>query len=127
MAMNYEIPFARAQNQLHVAKISSSGGKVGKKRSIFLPQLADSLLNTNISSRISERSFKQISFHAKFTFSTIFEAATTHLLGLGHRRKYLCNFNTVKEKTYKPSLLCVPCQSNSKTIEARDDPQSHSS
>jgi hypothetical protein len=117
MAMNYEIPFARAQNQLHAAKISSEGDKIGKKRSIFWPYLADSLLNTNISSRISERFFKQISFHAKFTFSTMFEAATTHLLGHGHRRKYLCNFNTVKEKTYKPSLLCVPCQGNNNAIE----------
>ena len=37
MAMNYEIPFARAQNQLHAAKISSGGDKIGKKRSIFRP------------------------------------------------------------------------------------------
>jgi len=114
-----EILFARAQNQLLAAKISSNGGTVGVKRPVFSLQLAGSLLNTKISSRTSKRFFKQISFHAKFTFSTMFEAATAHLLLLdrGHRRKYLCNFTTAKEKTYKPSLLCVPCQGNNYTIE----------
>jgi hypothetical protein len=127
MAMNDEILFARTKSQLLAAKISSNGGTVGIKRPIFSLQLAGSLLNTKISSRTSKRFFKQISFHAKFTFSTMFEAEAAHLLDRGHRRKYLCNFITVKEKTYKPSLLCAPCQGNNNTIETQDDPQSHSS
>jgi len=115
--MNYEIPFARAQNQLHAARISFGDETIGKKKSIFWPKQADLLLNTDISSRISERSFKQISFHAKFTFGYMFKAATTHLLDHGHRRKYLCNFNSAKEKTCKPSLLCVPWLSNDETTD----------
>jgi hypothetical protein len=107
-AVNNEIPFARAQNQLHAAKISFGGETIGKKRSVFWPQPADSLLDTIISSRISECSLKQISFHAKLTFSDLFTAATICLPNHGHRRKYLCNLDAIKEKTYKPSLLCVP-------------------
>ncbi len=98
MAMNYEILFVRAQNQLRVAGISLSGGTVDIKGSIFSLQSAGSLLNTNISSRISERFFKQISFHAKFTFSAMSRATTTRLPAYRHRRKYLCNFYYRKRK-----------------------------
>jgi hypothetical protein len=68
MVVNYEILFARAQNQLHSAKISSKNGNLGTKSFICSPYFADFLLKTNTPSRISERFFKQISFHAKFTF-----------------------------------------------------------
>jgi hypothetical protein len=68
--MNYEILFARAQNQLSVAKISPNGGIFDINRSILLPKLADSLPNTNTPSRVSERFIKQISSHTEPTFFT---------------------------------------------------------
>jgi hypothetical protein len=60
-AVNYEIPFARAQNQLHAANISFGGETIGRKRPIFWPQPADSLLDTNII-----LSDKQMLFQADF-------------------------------------------------------------
>jgi hypothetical protein len=65
--MNYEIPFAPSRNQLSDAKFSSNGGIFDMHRLILFSQLADLLLNSNTPSRVSERFFKQISFHAKFT------------------------------------------------------------
>lgn len=67
MVVSYEILFTRAQNQLHGAKISSKYGNLGIKRFICPLKLADFMLKTNTPSRISERFFKQISFHAKYT------------------------------------------------------------
>jgi len=67
MIVCYEIRIGRAQNQLHGADISSKNDNLGIKRSIFPLKLADFMLKTNTPSRISERFFKQISFHAKFT------------------------------------------------------------
>jgi hypothetical protein len=67
MVVSYEILFTRAQNQLHGAKISSKYGNLVIKRLICPLKLADFMLKTNTPSRISERFFKQISFHAKYT------------------------------------------------------------
>jgi hypothetical protein len=67
VAMNYEIPFARVQNQLSDAKIATKGGNFSIKGLILFSQLADLLSNSNTPSRVSECFFKQISFHAKFT------------------------------------------------------------
>jgi hypothetical protein len=67
MIVSYEIPFTQAQNQLHGAKISSKYGNLGIKIFVCLLKLADFMLKTNTPSRISERFFKQISFHAKHT------------------------------------------------------------
>ena len=68
MNVSYEILFAGAQSQLFVAKLSRDWGTLGIKKFIFFSQLADFLLNINTPSRASERFFKQISFHARFTF-----------------------------------------------------------
>jgi len=76
MAMNYEILFARAQNQLSDAKISARGGIFDINQSVVLPRLADSLPNTNTPSRVSERFIKQISFHAEPTFLPILKVAS---------------------------------------------------
>jgi hypothetical protein len=65
--VSYEILFTRAQNQLHGAKISSKYGNLGIERLICPFKLADFMLKTNTPSRISERFYKQISFHAKST------------------------------------------------------------
>ena len=67
MAMSYEIPFARAQNQLSDAKIAINGGNFDMQGLILLSQLAGFLSNSNTPSRVSECFFKQISFHAKST------------------------------------------------------------
>ena len=67
MVVSYEILFTRAQNQLHGAKISFKCGNLGINRFIFNLKLADFMLKTNTPSRISERFFKQIPFHAKYT------------------------------------------------------------
>ena len=47
MAVSYEILFARAQNQLLVAKISCNRGIFGIKKFTFFSQLADLMLNPN--------------------------------------------------------------------------------
>jgi hypothetical protein len=65
--VSYEIITARAQNQLHGAKISSKCGNLGVKRFICPLKLAVFMLKTNAPSRISECFIKLISFHAKFT------------------------------------------------------------
>jgi len=67
MVVSYEICFVRAQNQLHGAKMSSKYGNLDVNRFICSLKLANFVLKTNTPSRISERFFKQISFHAKFT------------------------------------------------------------
>jgi len=67
VAMNYEIPFARVQNQLSDAKIATKGGNFNMQGLILFSQLADLLPNSNTPSRVIECFFKQISFHAKFT------------------------------------------------------------
>jgi hypothetical protein len=67
MTVSYEILTARAQNQLHGAKMSSKYGNLGIKRPVCPLKLAGFMLKTNAPSRISECSLKQISFHAKFT------------------------------------------------------------
>ena len=69
MVVSYEILFTRAQNQLHGAEISSKNGNLGVKRFICPQEFADFMPKTNTPSRISERFFKQISFHAKYTFT----------------------------------------------------------
>lgn len=68
MVVCYEIRFTRAQNQLHGAKISSKYDNLDVKSRNCPLKLADFMLKTNTPSRISERFFKQISFHAKFAF-----------------------------------------------------------
>ncbi len=68
MVVSYEILFTRAQNQLHGAEISSKIDNLGIKRFICPLKFTDFILKTNTPSRITERFFKQISFHAKFTF-----------------------------------------------------------
>ena len=52
--VSYEIITARAQNQLHGAKISSKYGNLGVKRLICPLKLAGFMLKTNAPSRISE-------------------------------------------------------------------------
>jgi len=47
MAVSYEILFARAQNQLLVAKISCNDGIFGVMKFTFFSQLADLMLNPN--------------------------------------------------------------------------------
>ena len=69
MVVSYEILFTRAQNQHPGAKIYFKYDNLGIKRFLCTPKLADFMLKTNTPSRISERFFKQISFHAKYTFS----------------------------------------------------------
>ncbi len=69
MVVSYEILFTRAQNQLPGAEISSKNDNLGVKRYICTLNFADFMPKTNTPSRISEHFFKQISFHAKFTFS----------------------------------------------------------
>ena len=66
--MSYEILFAREKNQLSAVTIPARPGISDINRVTFFTLLADFLFNTNIPLRASERFFKQISFHAKFTF-----------------------------------------------------------
>ncbi|MHC4494948.1 MAG: hypothetical protein ACYSYM_03895 [Planctomycetota bacterium] len=98
--MKYEILFAQAQNQLPGAKIPRNCGMVGIKRSVFSSQLADFLPNTYTSSRIRERFFKQISFHANFTFgvrSGIQNQVCVSQPETGAKKR-LCNLTTVRKK-----------------------------
>lgn len=68
MVVSYEILFTRAQNQLHGAEISFKNDNLGIKRLTSPLKLTDFILKTNTPSRITERFFKTISFHAKYTF-----------------------------------------------------------
>jgi hypothetical protein len=100
MAMKYEILFAQAQNQLPGAKISHNCGMVGIKRFVFSSRLADFLPNTYTSSRIRERFFKQISFHANFTFGVRSGIQNQVCVSQpeNRRQKRLCNLTTVRKK-----------------------------
>ena len=73
MVMSYEILFAREKNQLSAVTIPARPGISDINRVTFFTRLADFLFNTNIPLRASERFFKQISFHAKFTSVTASE------------------------------------------------------
>jgi hypothetical protein len=64
-----EIPFARAQYQLLAAKTPCNSDFFGIKKTAFFLQFADSMLNIQTPSQISERFFKQVSFHTKFTLA----------------------------------------------------------
>jgi len=98
----YELrnPFRPSKNQLSAVKIPAKPGISDIKRAILFPGLADFLFNTNTPSRASERFFKQISFHAKFTSVTAFEARESHksLTAFRRRRKCLCSLTTFREK-----------------------------
>jgi hypothetical protein len=100
MVVSYEILFTRAQNQLHGAETSSKNDNLGIKRFICPLKLADFMLKTNTPSRISERFFKQISFHAKYTFQNQnnIQNQFRHSKFIIGAKKRLCNFNTLKEK-----------------------------
>jgi hypothetical protein len=61
MAVNYEILFARAYNQLPMAKTLSNRGVFGTKKSIFFTlftRLADYVLNTDTSLLVSKRPYQ---------------------------------------------------------------------
>jgi len=66
--VNNEIRFTQAQYQLVTAENRRNRGSFDIERSFPILPLADSVPNINTPSRVSERFFKQISFHAKLTF-----------------------------------------------------------
>jgi len=75
MAVNYEILFTRAYNQLPIAKIPSNRGVLGTNKSIcftLFTGLADYMLNTDTSSLVSKRPFSD-GFH--FTLNSLLSVA----------------------------------------------------
>ena len=64
--------------------------------------MADISPKTNTPSRISERFFKQISFHAKFTFNTKLVVLNQFCRSkfITGAKKRLCNLNTVRDKAF---------------------------
>jgi hypothetical protein len=68
MVVNDEIRLTQAHYQLFAAENCRDSGSFDIERSVPILPLADSVPNINTPSRVSERFFKQISFHAKLTF-----------------------------------------------------------
>jgi len=101
----------RRKNQLHAVKISLTGGIAGVKGPITPSKLADFVLDANISSRIVKSFFKQISFHAKSSFSAMTEPEQDSQPDHGHRQKYLCNFTAAFRKGPKTSSCVCPITS----------------
>ena len=71
MAVNNEILFTRARDQLMAATIYCDNGSFDMEKSVPIVLLADFVSNIITPSRASECSYTQISFHAKLTFSVL--------------------------------------------------------
>ena len=109
MAVNYEILFTRAYNQLPIAKILSNCGVLGTNKFIFftLPtRLADYMLNTDTSSLVSKRPFSD-GFH--FTLNSLLSVARKSTQRFSpsfaaDSQECLYNLTTVRAKLYSASL-----------------------
>ena len=109
MAVNYEILFARAYNQLPIAKTLSNRGVFGTNKSIFFTlstRLADYMLNADNSSLVSKRPFSD-GFH--FTLNPLLSVARKS--NQHSQRSFAtdsqecpCNLTAVRAKLYNSSL-----------------------
>lgn len=80
MAVNNEILFTRARDQLMAATINSDNDIFDLERFVPVLLLADFVSNMNTPSRVSEYPDMQISFHAKLTFSVGLKARNSPYL-----------------------------------------------
>ena len=109
MAVNREILFARVRDQLHAARICCDNGSFDTLRSVLVFLIADILSNTKSPSRVSERFFELISFHAKFTFSAIKGPNSQIVIrAVNRRRRCLRNLTTVVQKSRKLFTFICP-------------------
>ena len=109
MAVNNEILFIQAWDQLNAAMICCDNGSLEIERLVPILLLADFVSNINTPSRVSECFFTQISFHVKLTFSVL-SKTRKHLFfqAVNTAEAVFVTLTTVKQKGHKPFAFSRP-------------------